>query len=247
MLKLHSNLKRMNKLDISTCIAPSKKLGLVDTNTPLSVLIVTNDLAKGKSQGSKSLFNYQNHPFIYYQVKTILSVFPVADIVVSAGYEADKIYKEVNEVKFLENENYRETGTVKNISLAIKAVKPKNLLIINNNIYFNEGALRRLGLDKNFIVSSKEVMGKDNIGVNVIGNKVASFHYDFPSKFCDIVYIKGGDLNLLHQYCNIKNNYKCLLYEVLDKMIDAGTEFINIDMNSGIKEIITQQDLTDAH
>lgn len=99
-----------------------------------------------KSYGPKCLLKAnQQQTILQKTIKNIKSEYPFSDIIVVAGFEAEKIINSLpHEIRVVENQNYQDTNIVESIRLGINASKHENALIIYGDLIFNVYSIRRL-------------------------------------------------------------------------------------------------------
>lgn len=206
-----------------------------------------------KGRGNKSLLQIDdNTNVIEKQVKTIYRMYNDADIIVSVGFQDNKIrnyIRWVHPVRLAYNPLYETKGVVYSIALAMNATVPGNLLIIHGDIVFNAFALSGLtSTPFSKILIDKKGENPDDVGLVSCDNKVTNMSYGLPDKWGQMVYIHHRDMakfeNLVFDYDNYGH---LLLYEIINKMIDRGVSFVPFSPSrTKLVEIKNVEDLTKA-
>lgn len=89
----------------------------------------------------KTLLEFGNETILDRQIRLLKKKgIPVRDIVVAAGYKAEKI-REINEIAVIDNYEYASTDNSYSLWLAMQAVRNETLLVLDGDLVFDEEAL----------------------------------------------------------------------------------------------------------
>jgi choline kinase len=203
-----------------------------------------------KSYGPKALINLSNgETVISRQIKLIKQIYPEVDIVVVVGFEADKIRKELPQnIVTVHNQKFEETNVAYSIKLGLTKLQNSALLIVYGDLVFNEETLQGLLLEESMIVIDKNAqIGKDEVGVTIVDNYVTRFSYGLPTKWAQIAYLTGKELELFNKHVNIKNREKFFGFEILNEILESNGKLKAIEIpNMKIAEIDTSKDIDNA-
>lgn len=143
-----------NKTVIISCAGMGKRLGLGTT---------------------KALINVCDESLI---IRTLKLLDDVEDVRVVVGYQADKVIEAVkkyrNDVVFVMNNNYMNTGTAGSVSLALEATKEYILTIDGDLIIHPEDMKKVLETSGEFICGCK-IDSDDPVKVTIRDGKVVEF------------------------------------------------------------------------
>lgn len=76
-----------------------------------------------------------------FQVERISKVIDINDILLIVGYEFQKIMESHPDLTYVLNHDYATTGTAKSLLKALIKVKDEDVLWMNGDVHFDEGAL----------------------------------------------------------------------------------------------------------
>jgi choline kinase len=203
-----------------------------------------------KSYGPKALINLSNgETVISRQIKLIKQIYPEVDIVVVVGFEADKIRKELPQnIVTVHNQKFEETNVAYSIKLGLTKLQNSALLIVYGDLVFNEETLQGLLLEESMIVIDKNAqIGKDEVGVTIVDNYVTRFSYGLPTKWAQIAYLTGKELELFNKHASVKNREKFFGFEILNEILESNGKLKAIEIpNMKIAEIDTSKDIDNA-
>jgi choline kinase len=175
-----------------------------------------------KSYGPKSLLSINpTETLIEYQLNLIQTSFPNADIILVVGFSADRVIKRCPEgVRIVENQLYEHTNEVEQVRLALNCTLTDNVLILKDDIIFNDETLCSISKNESCIIyDSQEQIDDSNVGVTVIGDYATVFSYDIPTKWCHIVYLTEKDQQTLRTICSKRERNRMYLHEALELML----------------------------
>lgn len=219
----------------------------------LKIIIPSAGLGRRmKSYGPKCLVSLGNGQILLLRQLDILhKIYPDANITVVVGYEADKICKIVpSYVRIVENEFYDETNVARSICLGIRAIGMdiKKLLIVYGDLVFNEKLFNGMQTNKsNIVVDNNNQMLEGEVGLSQNANYVSNLSYGLPTKWAQIAYLTGKELELFKQIvCNkIYNRY--FGFEILNMVLEQGGKIETTEPKEMlITEIDTSKDIDRA-
>tara|TARA_R110000824_G_scaffold185898_2_gene366997 strand:- start:6972 stop:7709 length:738 start_codon:yes stop_codon:yes gene_type:complete len=190
----------------------------------LSVIIPVAGMGhRMKSYGPKCLFpTSRNRTILDRTLGNVKKVFPHSEIIVIVGFEADKIIETLPPyVRIVENQLYEETNIVESLRLAINNAIHNNVLIIHGDLIFNVYTLHNITDGGSCaIVDTQDRFGKNEIGVNIFEDKVTNFSYGLTSKWAQIIYLTGHELETFRRLCSQRDKNKMYMFEILNMVID---------------------------
>ena len=209
----------------SRFIVPAKKSpsGTAE-HKKLSVIIPVAGMGhRMKSYGPKCLFpTSKNRTILERTLTNVKKVFPYSEIIVIVGFEADKIIKTLpSYVRVVENQLYEQTNIVESLRLALNNCIHDNVLIIHGDLIFNIYTLNDITSEGSCaIVDTQDRFGNNEIGVNIFDNKITNFSYGLSSKWAQIIYLTGNELDSFKNLCSQRDKNKMYMFEILNMVID---------------------------
>jgi len=199
-------------------IAPTRRLK-VDRND-ITIIILAANIGYGmKSYGPKSLLNINpNEILLEYQLNLLQTSFPNSDILVVVGFLADRLIKRCPPgIRIIENQLFESTSEVEQMRLALNCTLTDNVLVIKDNIVFNEDTLYCISKDQGCLIyDSNNQIDTSNIGLTVIDGYATTFAYEIEDKWCHIAYLTKRETQILRTICNKRERGKMYLHEALD-------------------------------
>ncbi len=172
-----------------------------------------------KSYGTKSLWYIDDKTLIETQINTIKKVYPESNIYIIIGFEADKIISLNLPVSLIENQLYEQQGQLGSLRLGFLSTK-NDVVIIHGDILFNEDTIVNIIGKSKLIIDSKKRMSDGTVGIRY-SNKVENINYCWDTKWAQICYLSGFELELMRQFCLNTDNNKLLTYEGLEWIINS--------------------------
>ena len=203
-----------------------------------------------KSYGPKSLIGLTKENILQRQIRIINKVLDNVSFIVIAGFDCDKLMDACPDYFLkLENESYDITNVSRSIALALRAVKTERVLIVYGDLVFNELALSRMDYSTSCTSASNDEHRQHEVGciVGANGNMV-NMMYDLETKWNQILYLEGNELNLFKKICQERKNKKLFGFEILNKVIDCGGKIkCIVDDSIEVVDIDTSKDLLRAN
>jgi choline kinase len=221
-------------------------------NEKISVIIPAAGAGKRmKYVGAKALIDISNtnETLIERQIRLILELYPNAEIIITIGFYADKIYKLLKRkypVRFVLNNQYENTNVVYSIALGLYSSVRDNVIIIYGDLVFNRETINNIVSvnESKTIIDTHKRLNTDTVGIIYNDNKVLSLAYDIPNKWGQIVSLQNKELFLFEQMV-MNSDYSNLYgYEILNKVIEKGGNIV-AEEPTGMKivEIDTPKDI----
>lgn len=214
---------------------------------PIDIIIPAAGLGRRmKSYGPKPLIQIKNNTTIIdNQLKLFHRVMPKANIILVAGFEAERLMNSTpNELVKVENEKYVETNVVRSIGMGLRACR-QDVLIVYGDLVFNEHALRAIDYNHSSILVGNEIMGDKEVGciVNSRGG-VENMMYDLPVKWGQMGFFKGRELKLLKKFCWDSVCSTRFGFEAINHIISNGGKITGCyDKKARVIDIDTNKDL----
>jgi choline kinase len=199
-----------------------------------------------RSYGPKALIKLDdNLTLIQRQLHLLRNTFPLAEIVVIVGFEADKICKELPRyVHTVYNDAYEDTNVAHSLMLGLSTVSKGSILVVYGDLVFNREALPKSFEQSTAIIDSKNQMDRNEVGVTIVNNEVTRFSYGLPTKWAQIVYLHGLELEIFKKVISDKRRSKFFGFEILNHMLDNGGNLQALEPNDmQIAEIDTSKDI----
>jgi|TARA_Y100000310_G_scaffold270418_1_gene284226 choline kinase len=218
----------------------------------LDILIPAAGLGKRmKSYGPKSLITIKyGQSILERQLYLIDNAFKDYSLVLVCGFQADKLMElSPPEIIKVENELYEDTNVCRSIGLGLRSIpQTERLLIINGDLVFTENTIGSLSYDQSCVFVSNQSMGDGEVGCIINSkNNLENLMYDLPTKWCQIAYFEGEELEILKDVVWDRNNKKLFTFEVINKIIDRGGMFKCVD-NPAVRvvDVDTSKDIKRA-
>lgn len=216
----------------------------------LSIIIPAAGMGRRmKSYGPKPLIELnEKHTVISRQQYILQREFPTAEIIVVVGYEADSVIRGLRPgVKPVENEMFETTNVVRSIGMGLRIANHKKVLIVYGDLVFNSAAIRIIGGQSVAVVDSRKQIGDDEVGVTVVDGRITQFAYDLETKWAQIVYLTGRELEIFKGIVWNRDNSRWFGFEALNKVVGGGGSIRAIEpKNMKVAEIDTSKDIENA-
>jgi len=232
---------------LTSCVVPTRPNNVNPNN--LTIIILAANICYGmRSYGPKSLLNVNDkETLLEYQINLLKVVFPNADIILVVGFYADKIIKRCPVgVRIIENQLFETSSEVEQVRLALNCNLTNQVLIIKDDIVFNQETLFEISRDKSCLIyDSKCQIDDSNIGITIVDNKATIFSYDVQTKWCHMVYLMGKEFKMVKMLCNNRERSRMYLFEVLNMLLEKSGPLKAIEpKDMEIIKIDTSRNLT---
>lgn len=214
-----------------------------DSRSLTTIILSGSTINKGKSYGAKSLLKIDDRELLLdYQIKMIKEVFIDSDILVTVGYQADRVINHVNnQIKIIENQLYETTSQVEELRLALNITLTDHILIINGDCMFNKASLTGISLGTTSLLVDTVLSG-NRVGVNTSEGYAQILAYGIHPEWAEILYVSGNDLKVLRKLCKNRDYSKLCLYEIVNKLIEKRGPIMALEpLNTSTKKVITSE------
>lgn len=202
-----------------------------------------------KSYGPKCLIDLDGHQTVLgRQIHILKKEYPLAEIIVVVGHEADLVMKNLNSaVKPVENENFMNTNVARSLAIGLRIASYENVLIVYGDLVFSPQAVRVVGSNSTAVVDTALRMNEDEVGATIADGRITRFAYDLRTKWAQIVYLKGRELELFKKVVWNRERNRWFGFEALNKVIDAGGLIRAVEPRGmALAEIDTSKDIERA-
>lgn len=160
------------------------------------------------------------------QLRILNALFPSAQILVTCGFQADRIIAKLPDfVKAILVKNYEEVNEAYSIGLALKKVKG-SALIVYGDLVFSEDILGnwKFGDASSVWYDTHKLIKQDAVGIS-FEDRLLHMSFGIPIKWSQLVYLHGRELDLFNkEIANPLKKTYCM-YEVLNDIIAYGAKF----------------------
>ena len=197
-----------------------------------------------KNHGNKSLIPYGNKRIIDHQVETIRSTYGAGtDIILVTGHMANKVIRDVDRVRVVENPFFESANIVESMRIGINSCLESNVFFIHGDLIFSQSFIKPpsenaicVPIDKN----SK--LDKTAVGVVTNDTSVKNFSYGLPDKWSQIVFFPQ---NIFKQIKTKLNNADKNMssFEFMNDLIKSKYDISYYESPKGkIKEVHSMKD-----
>tara|TARA_B100001939_G_scaffold108349_1_gene93683 strand:- start:1761 stop:2513 length:753 start_codon:yes stop_codon:yes gene_type:complete len=140
-------------------VSPRVKTGNDKDALITCILLAENCGYRMKSYGPLSMINIKGKSLLKRQIEAIKSCFFNYEIIISVGFESQKVSNYIRKnfpsenIRIVENQIYLNSNCCESIRLCLNNTMNNKVLVIPGNLYFNPHHLSCLDYQKNFIVS----------------------------------------------------------------------------------------------
>jgi len=164
-------------------------------------------------------------------IENVLVNFPDSEIIVTIGFEADKMIAELPDtIHVVENQLFKESNTLEEVRLGLNVATNENVLIIHGDLIFNHITLENVAGDgSTLIVDSNGQIDEMEVGVTTVDNKATILAYELDARWCHIVYLTGKELERFRKVVKNRNRSKWFVFEAINAVIKSGGKFSVIE------------------
>lgn len=209
-------------------VAPAR---LPHEDTRLNVIIPAAGVGKRmKSKGPKGLLPiHHGMSLLEVQVRTILKVYPHADIIVVGGFEYHKLREALwgaFPIRLVCNPDYENTNVSHSVSIGLDACLPGPVLIVHGDLVFNTTAIQGLAGEESALLVVGNKLDPEEVGVAHQDGVVTNLSYALNSKWGQMAYLHGAELKMMYDMIFGKSARQWFLYEALNNIINKGGRFL---------------------
>ncbi len=172
----------------------------IKKTSPSSLSIIIPCAGAGirmKGYGPKALIEIKNKTIIQRQLDIINSVYPNVDIIVVAGFEANRLMNTLSDRKIMkvENENYENTGIARSIGMGLRVARTDIVGIVYGDLVFNKWALPDTIKESTIVVDKLDgTMKEDEVGCTVIEDRLEWMSHGLKQKWAHMLFLTGKEL-----------------------------------------------------
>jgi len=199
----------------------------VGTDRYSVIILATSIPERMRNLGNRSLLPITDKiSLIDKQVEYISHIFPNAEIILVAGFEADKLMNHVPVgIIQVENEKYSEVETVRSLSIGLRAATRDHIIFIYGHTAFQRDILSSISNKSALLINNYE-HNTLNIGCCINNDIVENLHFDLPNKWSGIGIVSGLELRLLKSFCWNRSKDNLFIFEALNSIINSGGQLL---------------------
>jgi len=198
-----------------------------------------------KNYGNKSLISYGNKRIIDHQVEAIKSAYGAnTDIILVTGYMSDKVIRDVQGLRLVENPFFNSTHIVESMRKGINACLESNLFFIHGDLVFSQSFIKPPSQDNIFVPIDKHSrLDKTAVGVITDTEHVQNFSYGLPDKWSQIAFFPKSFFNYIKSKLNTADN-NMSSFEFMNELIKSNHKISYYESPKGkIKEVHSMKDV----
>jgi choline kinase len=184
-----------------------------------------------RSFGPKSLIKINSQETLLdRQISVLRSTFATSEIILVAGFEADRIFKKykTSNILCIENENYATSNVARSIGMGLRAATADIVLVVYGDLFLTPNALK-LPLRNQSAIVTCNTMKPEEVGCTIkANNKLEHMHYDLNPKWAQVALFTERELALLKHITWKRSNDKMFGFEVINLMIANGANIKTI-------------------
>lgn len=214
-----------------------------DNNT--FIILSAGTGRRTKNYGNKSLMPYGNKRIIDHQVETIRSAYGAnTDIVLVTGYMSDKVIRDVQGLRLVENPFFDSTHIVESMRKGINACLESNLFFIHGDLIFSQSFIKPPSQDNICVpIDKNSRLDKTTVGVITNINSVQNFSYGLPDKWSQIAFFPKSVFNHIKSKLNNTDN-NMSSFEFMNELIKTNLQISYYESPKGkIKEVHSMKDV----
>ena len=214
-----------------------------DNNT--FIILSAGTGRRTKNYGNKSLMPYGNKRIIDHQVETIRSAYGAnTDIVLVTGYMSDKVIRDVQGLRLVENPFFDSTHIVESMRKGINACLESNVFFIHGDLIFSQSFIKPPSQDNICVpIDRNSRLDKTTVGVITNINSVQNFSYGLPDKWSQIAFFPKSVFNHIKSKLNDADN-NMSSFEFMNELIKTNLQISYYESPKGkIKEVHSIKDV----
>lgn len=228
----------------------------IKTKELITIILLSDHYGyRMKSYGPLSLINVGKKRLIDLQISAIQNSFDNFEIIICAGFDADKIYRYVRSeypslnIRFVENQLYNSSNSCESLRLSLNNTINTKIVICDGNLLINHKCLSKIDTDHSCALIEKDGCKTLEIGLNSDNNIVQHFSFGAKNTWSEILFLDGVDIidslrKIVANY-NTKNRF---VFEAINELIGMQYNIKSI-INDGkitkINNIKTYHDIKD--
>ena len=213
------------------------------------VILAAGIGSRTKSYEPRCLLKYNGKVLLDNQMEILSNKFIGSEISIVCGFDYQRIMKRVGKkARIVENQSYENTNSGESLKLAVNNSIYDSVLFLHGDLYLSSDLFNNVKFDRSFLlVDNLNKFEEKEVGVTVVNDQATVLSYSLSTKWCQIAFITGNEMNILRRLLARQDfNTKYLLtFEILNKIIEMGGAFHCYDIGSSfIKEIDNLKDIT---
>ena len=203
------------------CIHQIKKTGIgKEKDKKLSIILLNSLCAyRMRSFGPRCLLKLNNgEMLIDSQLKLLREYYPNSEIIMTIGFDAEKIIKKkIAGVRYVENQLFENTNIAEEIRLGINNCETSNILLIQGETVLTHDAVSNITKNGSCILCVDQVSNdEDDVGATVINDYLSILAHGLQPKFGGIAFITDPELNFFKNHICVKENNNLYLFELIN-------------------------------
>ena len=214
-----------------------------DNNT--FIILSAGTGRRTKNYGNKSLIPYGNKRIIDHQVETIRSAYGAnTDIVLVTGYMSDKVIRDVQGLRLVENPFFDSTHIVESMRKGINISLESNVFFIHGDLIFSQSFIKPPSQGNTCIpIDKNSRLDKTAVGVITDSDHVQNFSYGLPDKWSQIAFFPKSVFNYIKTKLNTADN-NMSSFEFMNQLIKNNHQISYYESPKGkIKEVHSMKDI----
>ena len=216
---------------------------------PIQVIVLAAGVGtRTRSYEPRCLLKYKDKTIVENQLEVIFNKFNKCEVTIVGGFDINKIIKKVGKnARFVENQLFDTTNSGESLRLGVNNSNIDNILFLHGDLVISPEIFDNINFNQSFLlIDNAGKFEEKEVGLTIVENKASVMSYNLPTKWCQIAYFTGAEMNILRKLFN-KTDYNTkylLTFEIINKVIDMGGIFKCIDIKDGfIKEIDSLKDI----
>lgn len=176
----------------------------------------------------QALIQIGKKTLIEHQVSTIQKAYPNAEIIITVGYQANKIYEQLKKynIRLVYNSNFDIANSLYDLGLALYVNICPKVLYIDGNLLFSQSIFKSMDEDHSSLVINNQSELEDCPGITINNKYVSHLSVGLNPQWAKIAFFTGHELELMQNYALQTKLFNRFVFEGLNKIIDNGGNFI---------------------
>jgi NDP-sugar pyrophosphorylase family protein len=193
------------------------------------IILGANAGLRMRSYGPKPLLKVGGKTLFDIQYSILCEVFPNREVILVSGFNSHKVMSHTpQDVINVENESHEKTNVSRSIGLGLRAATTDHIIILSGDLYFNQETLFGTPFrSKQSCLLTNMTMNDREVGCVVTDDKICNLAYGLPTKWSQIGYFTGEELDLLRKFTWNRNNDLKLWFEAINYIIAHGGTLLN--------------------
>lgn len=206
--------------------APIRRNTNADRNKLSVIILGALPSYKMRSYGPKGLIKLSSGDTILdSQLNSITLIHNVCDVVLTVGFQADKIIRHCpTNVRIVENQLFEQTNILEELRLALNNVVTDRVLFVSGEMLFDAHIIEILTKSEmsTILVDDGEVMTDDDVGVTIVDDRATILSHDIKPKWAFLLYLVNKELKLFKSICSDRDKNKLYMFEAINYVLEKG-------------------------